>query len=287
MKLTSRRKEKPYPPTNHHHHHHHGDDLSSSFFSFLHQLQTRIFNIVFSHWGFLWLRITLLSLAIHTAFLIYRSAWILPLLQSYWNDVIAVNPILLGVFGTASLGAPPLFTHFVLLPLWRHVRSMYISSVDIQSMDPVFSKVQDFICSLPHEGIGVHTDMEAKTKPEITTARERRRQRSGTAMRSLPDIQYVSRTNATITVHHNGVALWVTFKKQGGLQVTGFDRELRQAYTMTIQTMGREYGIAAIKSFIVAALRFDLRMGEGDMTNIYVLSNRRWLGTWEKVNKIA
>ena len=244
-------------------------------------LQQKVLRLVFSENSFLLLRIALsgvLGKAIHSLY--RRRERILPYLTRCWN-IVRDNPFLTALLGGSILATPAALIRYILSPVWAYIRSFFVASVTIESSDPSFLKVRDYIMKTPHFGVAADTNLKAETKKKKWNWKDWRSEAAGTLLKKVPEMTYSSDSGQAIHIMYKHTHLSVYISKHGQAQVVGRDKQLMQPYRIYITTMGRD-GVGVIKQFITDALRHDLHLDDTDTTNIYVSSNHWWMGRWQK-----
>ena len=237
--------------------------------------------LVFSRTTFEALRVLLLvclAMAAHTVHA--QRAYMWPLISGAWST-IASNHLLMALIGGLILAAPAAMVKYLLMPTLTWVQAFFQSSIVIESHDPSFEKVRDYVMTLPRDGVGADTNLRAQTRRQKHSWKDWQAEASGTAVKKVPKMMYISATHSAVSVVHNGERLWITLRKKGKPEVVGRDRQLKQAYKIVITAMGRG-SIATIKDFITSALKHDLKIEDKDTTNIFVQSQHWWLGSWTK-----
>ena len=242
--------------------------------------EQKVLKIVFSERAFLALRLALIGLCgklIHSVYV--RKEWLLPYIVYCWS-LVKNNPFLMAIFGGSIIATPAAVIRYVVHPLWFYIKSFFVAKVTIESSDPSFVKVRDYIMELPHHGIAADSNLKAVTKKANQTWRDWKEEMSGVAMKKIPEITYASESGHAIHINYKNTQLSIYISKHGKPEVVGYDRQLMQPYEIEISAVGRD-GIDVIKEFINDSLRNDLRLDTSDTTNIYVSCNS-WLGNWQK-----
>ena len=243
-------------------------------------LEQRVMKLIFSENAFLILRLALLGILGKFLHSVYkRKDLLLPYLTYYW-DVVKNNPFLMAIFGGSIIATPAAIVRYIVNPIWAYIRSFFVSRIVIESSDPSFLKVRDYIMEQPHYGVAADTNLKAQTKKKQMQWKQWRAIWAGTAMQRIPEMTYASESGQAIYINYENTQLAVYIYKYGKPEVVGHRRQLMQPYKIDITAMGRE-GVNVIKKFIVDALRNDLKLDESDTTNIFVSSDS-WMGNWEK-----
>ena len=76
------------------------------------------------------------------------------------------NPFLMA-FLEDIIATPAAVIRYVVHPLWFYIKSFFVAKVTIESSDPSFVKVRDYIMELPHHGIAADSNLKAVTKKQI------------------------------------------------------------------------------------------------------------------------
>ena len=126
--------------------------------------EQKVLKIMFSERAFLALRLALIGLCgklIHSVYV--RKEWLLPHIVYCWS-LVKNNPFLMAIFGGSIIATPAAVIRYVVHPLWFYIKSFFVAKVTIESSDPSFVKVRDYIMELPHHGIAADSNLKAVTK---------------------------------------------------------------------------------------------------------------------------